>query len=132
MSLDLSAKKGLVHNTSAFDIDGTTNTDLSNVALTTFNSGDVASAGSAKLYISTSGGNADVATLPTSITLADGSELFSDGFEITLVKTTADSNKITVTDPVIGFVYSYCDRQGEALTVALDTSTGTSRWIPKI
>ena len=125
MSLDLSSKSGHAHNTAAV-------TSLASVAVATFDSGDVNMAGRFLLKVDTASGNIDAATLPASMLLADGSEAFVDGAEVTLIKTTADSNSITFADPITAINYNYVNRQGESITLVNDRSTGTPRWIAKV
>lgn len=126
MSLDLSNKSGRAHNVAAF-----AGTDLSGVTAATFDSGDVANAGSFLLQVDTSGGDIDAGTLPTSMALG-GTELLVDGVELTIVKTTTDGNTVTFADPVTGITYAYVNRQGESMSLVFDTSTGAGRWVAKV
>lgn len=132
MSLDLSNKAGRAHNTANYVVDGTTIADLSGIVEATFDSGDISNAGKFLLQVDTSGNVVDLATLPTSLTLTDGSEAFTDGVEITVVKNSSDAGNLAFLDPVTGINYVYADRQGESITLIYDTSTGAGRWVAKI
>lgn len=125
MSLDLANKTAQAHNNAAV-------ADLSTVVATTFDSGDVDSAGKFLLKVDTTAGAVDAATLPASMLLADGSEAFTDGAEVTLVKVSTDSNQITFADPITAILYNYVNRQGESITLVNDHSAGTPRWVVKI
>jgi hypothetical protein len=123
MSLDLSNPAGRAFTPAAV-------TDLSTLAEASF-SGDLDNAGKIMVLVDTSAGDIDAGTLITSLTLASGAEVFADGFEATLIKSTTDGNRITFTDPQTTFVYNYVNRQTESLTLVYDLSTGTGRWLAK-
>lgn len=135
MSLDLSNRTARVHNTAAFDVDGTTITDLSTVALGTFDSGEVEEAGKFLLQATMSGGaDLDANTLPVTLVSAAGEELFIDGVELTIIKVDATPAKVTFLDPVTGINYAYVNRQGESITLVYDASqgAGNERWVAKV
>lgn len=127
MSLDLSNKVGRAHNLTALAA-----ADLSGVTAATFDSGDFDEAGVLLLQVDTAAGDIDAATMPVSLLDSNGAEALIDGVEVTIVKNSADGNKVTFTDPVTNITYSYVNRQGESITLVFDTSSGTGQWVAKI
>lgn len=127
MSLDLSSKVGRAHNLAALAA-----ADLSGVTAATFDSGDFDEAGVLLLQVDTAAGDIDAATMPVSLLDSNGAEALIDGVEVTIVKNSADGNKVTFTDPVTNITYSYVNRQGESITLVFDTSSGTGQWVAKI
>ena len=127
MSLDLSNKVGRAHNTTAFAA-----ADFAGVALTTFDSGDIAKAGKFLLVTDFTANSMDANTLPVSLLDANGVEVLVDGFEITIVKQDASANGATFVDPITGVTYNYMNYPGESLTLVMDTSTGAGRWVAKV
>ena len=130
MSLDLDGKKGRAHNTAALAVAATG--DLSAVAAATFDSGDFDTAGNLLLQVDTDAGNANLNSLPTSLTDSTGAEALEDGVRITVIKNSVDSNRLVFTDPVTGIAYNYGDRRGESVSLVFDTSGGLRRWVAEI
>lgn len=127
MSLDLSAKTGRAHNTVFF-----TGADFAAVALTTFNSGDVSKAGGVTLYTDFTANAMSANTLPVSLLDVNGVETLQDGFELTILKTDASSNGASFLDPISNVTYNYMNYPGESLTLIMDRSTGSGRWVAKV
>ena len=127
MSLDLSNKVGRAHNTTAF-----TGADFAAVDASTFDSGNIASAGNFLLQTDLTANAMDANTLPTSMLDANGVELLTDGVELTIVKVDPTRNNITFVDPITGITYSYVDRPGESLTLVMDRSTTPEQWAAKV
>lgn len=127
MSLDLSNKVGRAHNTVPF-----TGADFSGVALATFDSGDVAKAGTLVLYADFTANAMSANTLPVTLLDANGVEMLVDGFELTILKTDASSNGASFLDPISGVTYDYMNYPGESITLVMDRSTGTARWVAKV
>lgn len=131
MSLDLAGKSGRSHNTTPFVADVTNG--LSGVSETTFDAGDLETAGKLLLQVDTSAGDVSVhTTLPTTLLLADGTEVLEDGTEITIIKVTTDVNKLLFIDPITGIIYDYVNRRGESITLVYDLSTGAGRWVAQV
>lgn len=125
MSLNLDAALSHTFNTAALAA-----ANLAAVTIATFDGGDAETAGSAMLQVDTSGGDIDAATMPTTLLNSAGVELLIDGFELTIVKNSVDTNKVTFLDPVTGISFSYVDRQGESITLIFVASN--TRWMAKI
>jgi hypothetical protein len=71
-------------------------------------------------------------TLPVSLLDVNGVETLQDGFELTILKTDASSNGASFLDPISNVTYNYMNYPGESLTLVMDRSTGSGRWIAKV
>ena len=130
MSLDLDGKSGRAHNTAALAV--AVRGSLAAITAATFDSGDFDTAGNLLLQVDTAAGNADLNTLPLSLTDGSGAEALVDGVRMTVIKVTSDGNRLLFTDPVTGIVYSYADRCGESLSLVFDTSVAGGQWVAEI
>lgn len=112
LDYDTGAKKGV---TSA----GTFATGLASAAITDAQiaAGDMSADNCVKVFIDTSAGNVDVdAAAVAAVGALTGIE---EGDKIMYVKSTADTNVITFTDPD-GVVYDFVDRQSEYICLVWD------------